>query len=138
MHQLVGMLVTLVVCGVALVAGGREERWAGIVIFLATLATPVAQNTMGDPLLLGLRIAIDGLLLAFLMVLALKSSRLWPMWAAGFHLVSLLAYLAYGLDRGVVPQSLTTALNLVAYLVLLALLLGVLGRRRERLAATAA
>lgn len=138
LHQLVAMLVTLAVCGIALVAGGSEERWTGIVIFLATLATPIAQNTLEGPLLLATRIGIDVLLLAFLVTLALRSSRHWPLWAAGFHMVSLLAYVAWGFDRSVVPQALTIALNLIAYLVLLALLLGVLGRRRIRAEATVA
>ena len=138
MHQLVGVIVTLAICGYAIVAGGREERAAGVVICAASFATPLAQNLMSVALMRPALVAIDVGLLLFLAGLALRSDRFWPMWATGFHLLALLAYGAYALDGGVLPPSLFTALNLVAYLVLLALLLGVLGRRRERPAAIAA
>ena len=137
LHQLVGAIITLAVCGYAIVAGGREERAAGFVICVASFATPLAQNLITDALVRPTLIAIDVGLLLFLGGLAMRSDRFWPMWAAGFHLLALLAYGAVALNPGVLPPSLFTALNLVAYLVLLALLAGVLGRRLDRPAAAA-
>ena len=138
LHQLIGAIVTLIVCGFAILAGGREERAAGVVICLASFATPLVQNLMSDAAVRPALVAIDVGLLAFLGLLALRSDRYWPMWAAGFHLMALLAYGAYSMTSQVMTPALFTALNLIAYLVLLALLLGVLGHRRERLSARAA
>ena len=114
LHQLVGAIVTLIVCGYAIVAGGREERAAGVVICLASFATPLVQNLMSGAAVRPTLVAIDVGLLAFLGFLALRSERYWPMWAAGFHLLALLAYVAYGMTSHVLPPALFTALNLIA------------------------
>lgn len=138
LHQLVGAIVTIGVCGFAILAGGRDERIAGAVIMLASFATPLVQNYVAGAVMRPTLVAIDLGLLVVLGWLALRSDRHWPLWAAGFHLLSLLAYAAYVLHGGLMAPSLATALNLIAYLVLASLLLGTLGRQRQRRAAVRA
>ena len=66
--------------------GGLDERLASTGFIIATLVTPLVNSSnYGNPetgVLL-----VDGLLLAGLLVLAMRSDRFWPMWAAAFQLV---------------------------------------------------
>src|SRR5690606_22912638 len=110
--------------------GGREGRVAGGAICLASFATPLVQNLINGPLMRPTKVAIDVCLLLVPGSVALRSERFWPLWATGLHHLALLAYGAYALGSGILPPSLCAALNLIAYLVLLALLVGVLGRVR--------
>lgn len=133
LHQLVAVLLLLAVCALAWLYGRRLERWAALAIFVASLVAPLVQDTSDwfAPQV-GL-MAVDVALLVFFLILAITTDRFWPMWAAGFHLLTVLAHVAVHLDGGVMPLAYVVVLNLVGYLVLLALLLGIFeGRRRAR------
>lgn len=82
-------------CGYAVVTGGRDARWAVLLIVAATLLTIPA-------LLLGPGwhrtdygiLAVDAGLLVGLYVLSLRSRRFFPLWMAGFQLVAVTSHLA--------------------------------------------
>ncbi len=84
--------------------GGRSERWGVAIIVIASLLTIIVTNsaifqwrTHRTPLIL-----VDAVMLIPLVVLALVSSRFWPVWAAAFHLIALVSHGAvYILPRGV-------------------------------------
>lgn len=133
LHQLVAAIVVLSVCGLAWGLGRPAERWGATAIFLAYIAAPIVQDTTDwvSPQI-GL-IAVDLLLLAALVALALRANRYWPTIAAGLHLLSVLAHAAVFLDAEVLPLAYIIVLNLIGYLVLAALAWGVIeGRSLDR------
>ncbi|MDO1560096.1 hypothetical protein Q0812_11725 [Brevundimonas sp. 2R-24] len=134
LHQLVAAIVVLIVCGLAWVFGRSPERWGATAIFLAYIAAPIMQDTTDwvSPQI-GL-MGVDLALLAVMIWLALRTNRFWPTAAAGLHLLSLLAHVAFILDAGVLALAYIIVLNLIGYLVLAALAVGVFeGRRLDHL-----
>lgn len=93
MALLIWMLLAL--CSVyAVVAGGTTGRIGAALTISATLATWFAQyaglwSQTHIPVLL-----IDVLLMAAFYALALKSNVYWPIWAAGFHLITITGHAA--------------------------------------------
>lgn len=92
-NTLVWML--LVLCSVyAAVAGGTAGRIGAALNVGATVATLFAQDVMPwtqthIPVLM-----VDVLLMAALFALAMKSQVYWPIWAAGFHLITVTGHAA--------------------------------------------
>jgi hypothetical protein len=95
------MLITVVVwmllalCSVyAAVVGGTTGRIGAALNVAATLATLFAQYAMPwsethFPVLI-----VDVFLMAALFTLAMKSEVYWPIWAAGFHLITVTGHAA--------------------------------------------
>lgn len=93
-----GQLFTIVLfasCAYACVAGGREGRWISCLLISAALLTIPASyldrswSRTQLPVL-----GVDVLLLAGLGYIAARSRRHWPLWVAGFHLVSVSTHAA--------------------------------------------
>ena len=90
---LVWMLLAL--CSVyAAVAGGETGRIGAALNVGATVATLFAQDAMPwtqthIPVLI-----VDVVLMAALFALAMKSQAYWPIWAAGFHLITVTGHAA--------------------------------------------
>ena len=90
---LVWMLLAL--CSAyAAVAGGTTGRIGAALNVGATIATLYAQDIMPwtqthIPVLI-----VDVLLMAALFALAMKSKVYWPIWAAGFHLITVTGHAA--------------------------------------------
>ncbi len=90
---LVWMLLAL--CSVyAAVVGGTTGRIGAALNVGATVATLYAQDVMPwtqthFPVLM-----IDVLLMGALLTLAMKSQVYWPIWAAGFHLITVTGHAA--------------------------------------------
>lgn len=79
----------LVLCSLyAAIAGGQTGRIGAALNVGATVATYFAQNFGPWSELHVPVMAIDLALLAALFMLALKSKVYWPIWAAGFHLIT--------------------------------------------------
>lgn len=78
----------------ALWKGRWEERVVAVTAFVATFATKLVTK----PMHLRYRaveypiMAIDFIVVAILVAVALRSDRYWPMWAAGFALMGFLAH----------------------------------------------
>jgi hypothetical protein len=85
----------LVLCSVyAALAGGTTGRIGAALNVGATLATLFAQYAMPwsqthIPVLI-----VDVLLMGALFALAMKSQVYWPIWAAGFHLITVTGHAA--------------------------------------------
>jgi hypothetical protein len=90
---LVWMLLAL--CSIyAAIAGGRTGQIGAALNVGATIATLFAQqygpwSHMHIPVLV-----VDLMLMAALYALALKSKVYWPIWAAGFHLITVSVHAA--------------------------------------------
>ena len=135
--QIAGYLVMLAVCLYALARGGRTERLAGGVLAVAFIASGFTQDITD---LIGPQLgvfAVDVLLLAALLAMAVRSNRAWVLFAAGFHLLGVLAHLAIALDPSLRAAAYAVVLNLLAYMVFVSLAVGTWDAdRRRRIALT--
>lgn len=106
--------------------GGKEERIAATTCLLATVAThyvisplAVRYTRVEDGL-----VAIDLVVLAAFVGVALFSSRFWPLWAAGFQLTVSMSHLMKGMDVGLLPKVYATAAVFWSYPILIAIVVG--------------
>lgn len=88
-------------CGYTAIAGGKTGRTGAAMIMTASVASAIggefgswAQTHI--PVM-----AIDLFLLLGFYWLALRSDSFWPIWATGFHLISVTSHLAVLLGDGV-------------------------------------
>lgn len=91
-------------CAYAWFAGGREGRWIAIMLLAAALLSVPASyldyRWSGTHLPV---LSVDVLLLAGLVSVALRSRRYWPLWMAGFHLISVSTHAATIAQPGLKP-----------------------------------
>ncbi|ACG79890.1 conserved hypothetical protein [Phenylobacterium zucineum HLK1] len=131
-----GLTLMAVVCGAAVWKGGWEERLTAMAFLIAWIATLIGR----DREWLGTQwgaFAVDVVLLGFLVVVALKSARYWPIFAAGFHLLSVATHAARIVDPQVGAWAYATASVIFSQLTVFALAAGVIGVLRERQSAEA-
>jgi hypothetical protein len=126
-----GLLAVAISCGMALRWGGLDERLASLGFVLATLASKL--STVGnygstETFLL----VVDALLLVALLLLALRSDRFWPMWAAAFQLVAVTVHLASMTETGDYAWAYAVGLIFWSYPVLIALGMGTWLEGRHR------
>ena len=116
----------LTCCGYALFRGRSEERTVAIACLLATLASVVlilSSHNRFAGIESGV-LVVDGLTFAVFLVVALKSSRFWPLWVAGLHLTGGLAHMLRIFDVGLMPTAYSVAVQFWAYPILLILAVG--------------
>jgi hypothetical protein len=119
---LILILVTLYVWPRA----GKPEVYALIAIYTWAFASVIFWAGTGasfQGVEVGL-MAVDLILLLFLIHLSLTSDRFWPMWMTGFHLTSILVHIAAVIAPDIMPWAYATAQGFWSYPMLLALLLG--------------
>jgi hypothetical protein len=130
LYQWASFLALVVTVTAGLWLGRWPERLGAGAMLAAWLATALSLN---GTQLWGPQwgvMVIDVLLLAVLLFIALRSDRWWPMWACGFHALSVVLHLAVMADPKIWGRAYFVAGNVFSYLVMAALLIGVLGRRR--------
>ena len=120
----------------AFTRGGRSERWAAGSLFAGWLITLAVYRyrpggTEWEVL------AVDIALLAALMVIALRSARYWPLFAAGFHLLAVVTHVARTVDVHVNHWAYITAEIIWGYLLAFAIGYGAWTYRRVQPAANA-
>ena len=132
-----GLSVVVISCGMAVKWGGVDERLASLGFILATLASHVwtrSDYALTETIVL----MIDAALLLGLVVLALRSDRFWPMWAAAFQLVGTTVHFASMMATADYASAYGVALVFWSYPVLIALGVGTwFEGRHRRLAAPA-
>ena len=116
-------------CALAAWRGRLTERLAAGA-YLVAWALTVAVFRSGSEATQWPVLAIDAALLIFLVWLALRSSRFWPMFAAGFHLLAVATHLARAADPRVSGWAYQTAEILWSYLVIYAIAYGAWTARR--------
>lgn len=134
------VLFTLCCCGYALALGGVTGRAGAAVILAKTVLDmstawidyswhgtlyPSWQGTM-YPLLV-----IDILCLACFMVLAMRSNRLWPLWAAGFQFVAVLIHLSTLWQIDFAPKAYQALQQIWTIPMQLAMLSGIMADQRS-------
>ena len=125
-------IIYVLVCAFAILKGDRTERLGAGLLLVSWAASASAQHSAG---LLNTQysiLAIDIIVLVVLSVLAWRSERSWPMWAAAFEAIGLAVHIARaaGLRIGGVPY--IAAVNLSAFGLTGALLVGTIIVWRER------
>lgn len=120
----------LITAGVALWRGGWPERLAGVAMILAWFATCFLYNIhqkFGPQTAVFL---VDLALMGVLLLIALRSNRWWPMWACGFHGLSLILLVATLADPRISNHaSFIAGGGVFSYLAMAALLFGALPGR---------
>jgi hypothetical protein len=118
-------------CAFAMLRGRTDERLAAFAMMTAAVLSPIAMASGYSAPETGV-LGIDLGLLAFLMVLALRSDRFWPLWAAGFHVVGTSIHLATFVEVDIWPPAYGAAQGFWAWPVLAALLTGTIVEARYR------
>ena len=118
--------------GFSIWRGGWAERTAAIGMIADSVASAIFQNRhnwdapqWGD-------FAVDVAYLLLLVWVALKSDRLWPLWAAGFQLVAVVIYFARIIDMTSGPLAPYRGVVIWGYLILLSVVVGTWQRWRDR------
>lgn len=121
--NLIGLFAVLSSCGMAFRWGGLDERLAAFGFITATAASQLVapQQYAGIETTL---LTIDTTLLVALVILALRSDRFWPMWAAAFQLVGTTVHLASVTETGDFAWAYAVGLIFWSYPVLIALAAG--------------
>ena len=126
------------VCGGAFWRGGREEQTAAGAMLLSVLATLFLRDPKWSGTQWG-AFAADAGLLVVLLVIALRTARFWPLFAAAFQLLCVITHIARILDPGVRAWAYATAQVIWTQWVLFAIGTGAFTnwRRTRRQIATA-
>jgi hypothetical protein len=127
--MLIGLLfwfLTLVGCTYATAAGGRDGRWAALMIISASLLSiPAAHlDRNWSRTELGL-LTVDGALFLGLYLLALRSRSHFPIWMAGFQLVSVATHVATVFAPEFTPRIYRAMGSLWAVPITIAMVVGV-------------
>lgn len=132
LYQWVSFASLLITAGVAFWRGGWPERVAAGAMILAWFASSLLYKSQ---LWFGPQtgvFVVDVCLLLVLLVIALRSDRWWPMWACGFHALSLILTLALLLDSKISNRAgYLAGGGVFSSLAMTALLLGSIRRRNS-------
>jgi hypothetical protein len=121
--NLLGIAVVLGACGLAWQMGGTDERLTAAAFLIGTVASKLLDQ--GDYTHVQTSVlVIDLVILAGLFVLALRSDRFWPMWAAAFQLIGVTVHVASMTENGNFAWAYAVALLFWSYPVFFALAAG--------------
>ncbi|MBA3577591.1 MAG: hypothetical protein H0W39_08300 [Sphingomonas sp.] len=126
----------LVTCGYALWRGRKYERLSALVFIGASIASVLARSS-GDQRYLGVEssdLAIDLLVLAGTVGIALKSDRFWPLWVAGLQLTIGMSHLMKVLRPDLLPLAYAAAERFWSYPTLIILFIGAWRQHRRYVA----
>jgi hypothetical protein len=137
LYKNIGSIIFVLVCAFAILKGDRTERLGAGLLLVAWAASINAQLAEGMLNTQYAVLAIDVIVLAILSVLAWRSERSWPMWAAAFQAIGVAVHIARGAGLRISGVPYIAAVNLSAYGVMAALLVGTIIVWRERDALTA-
>lgn len=106
----------------AVCCGGQDERIGAASFVLASLASsvPIANYTHVELWFLTVDLAVA----VYLVWLLAHSKAYWPIWATGFHLVTVVTHLSVWVQPDILPLAYATFGNAWTYLVLMSLIWG--------------
>lgn len=124
-------LIVILCCGAAFWRGREYERWTAVVLLGSAAASALVETSKFWQPETGI-LFIDLALLAFLVVLALRSDRYWPLYAAAFQVIGTLIHVARFADQSVWHSAYAVASIFWSYPVLLTLMAGTWFEARQR------
>lgn len=133
-YVLLFWLLLPVVAVLAMVRGGRPER-IGAVLYIGAAILTLVWRTQGHQRWVRIEsgvLVIDALLLAAMLVLALRSDRWWPMIATAFLTLSMLAHLAKAMDPNFSRLAYALMAGASSYPVVVTLLVALILRSEDR------
>ncbi len=116
------------VAGLTAWRGKWEERTIAFGMVVDSLATNVFQNTQDWTAPQWADLAIDTGYLVLMVWVALKSNRIWPLFAAAFQVIDVAIYLAFVADKRVGALAPFAAIVIWSYLILIVIVVGTLTR----------
>lgn len=123
----------LVVFAIAFRRGRLDERTAAVICLMASIASFAIGRLFDaqfDSIEHGL-LAIDVVVLALFVAIALRSARYWPLWIAGLQLSTLLAHVFKAVDYDLIPEVYAAAERFWSYPILIVLLIATWRSRRR-------
>ena len=117
--------------------GDRDSRLAAGVCVAALLLTQMVVHPVADrfgSVETGV-VAVDIATLASFTVIALYSSRFWPLWVAGLQLTTSIGHLLKAIDWSLVPRAYAVATIFWSYPILIIIAVGAWRADRRRRAA---
>ncbi|MDO1559654.1 hypothetical protein Q0812_09465 [Brevundimonas sp. 2R-24] len=132
LYSQLGAIAVVLVCGYALWKGGDPEKAAAAGYFLIWIASMVLSSYSGWSNHLYPVFALDVVVFVLLVGLSLRYRIAWPMWAAAFQLIGLLAYVSVFIGMTPSVFNYRTALAVASYGVLGALAVGAFLANAER------
>ncbi len=128
---LLSVAALIACCIIAATWGGRDERLAAFGFVAAGVASHLANTDRYGTTETGV-LLIDAALLLGLLVLALRSDRFWPMWAAAFQLIGTTVHFASMTESGDFAKAYANALVFWFYPVVISLMVGTWLEARKR------
>jgi len=113
-------------CAIAWRRGGECERIGASILAAGSAASALICSHAGFRFQgseLGL-VVVDVAVLVALVVLSLRSPRVWPIWVAGFHLVAIMTHAAVFVHPAILPRAYALAQGFWAYPMMAALAVG--------------
>jgi hypothetical protein len=119
------------VCAFALIRGRNVERQVAVAYLIAAAASMLASafGTHGRGPNWNV-IVVDGLFLIALVVIARRSTRFWPLWAAASQLAGFLAHVPIIIDPTVPKEIYVSTQPFWAFPLLASLLIGTISAHR--------
>lgn len=120
--------------GFALWRGDRDHRVVAIICLAAVLATQIALGPLSSRYSgteTGVLI-VDLATFGGFVLVALRSTRFWPLWVAGLQLTSSLGHLLKTIDGAMLPRVYAAALIFWSYPILVILAVGAWRAQRRR------
>jgi hypothetical protein len=117
-------------CGYALWRGGRYERMSALICILASILSTAGVFLMRQyhPIdYSGVEqsdLTVDTLVLLSFILIALRSDRFWPLWAAGLQLTISMSHLMKAVRPELLPMAYAAAERFWSYPTLLIIMIG--------------
>lgn len=128
-------ILLAIVAAYAFLRGSRDERIVGAILVIGVISTHLAWTPVNERFA-GVEtheMAVDVIVFAGFLWVALQSSRFWPLWIAGLQLTAILGHLLKAVDIGLFSRAYGAALMFWGYPIVLILAVGTWrGVRRNR------
>ncbi|NEX91685.1 hypothetical protein [Caulobacter sp. 17J65-9] len=131
-YGLVALTATFLGCGFALWKGGKFEQAGAVLTFFAQVGAVLAQQDTSRLAPKDVITLIDIALLIGFGVVAWKSTRSWPIFAAAFMMIKMTAHVTSWLNLEIGTFAYISALNIADYGVVTTLAIGTWNAWRER------
>jgi hypothetical protein len=115
----------LLTCGYALFRGGHYERLVALICVIGSIASVILHPLHGRYASVNAgELAVDCIVLAGFIAVALYSDRFWPLWVAGLQLTSSFAHVLKAIQPELIPHAYAAAVRFWSYPILLVLFIG--------------
>lgn len=122
-------------CGYALIRGRVDERVAASMCIAASIISVLVLSPMSvryTSLEEG-EMAVDLMVFAVFLMVALRSDRFWPLWITGLQLTTILAHLLKAIDFKLLPAAYGAAERFWSYPILIVIAVGAWRQHRRSL-----